>query len=112
MDCEIYCSNNSAKTRYSAKAGAHNLRLIEAGVEYRKISDLKCHEKFTYPPFNDIAIVKLESPIEFSDNIRPIDLPEFNHRLYWDDYCTLTGWGWTQYEGSCFIFLENLVCFF
>lgn len=57
------------------------------------------HEDFnTNPISNDIALLRLESPVEYTDNIQPVCLPggrseEIGSRGF------VTGWGLTQEYG-------------
>lgn len=42
---------------------------------------------------NDIALIKLKSPVAFSDTIMSACLPAANFILPHDDPCYVTGWG-------------------
>ncbi|KAJ1189990.1 hypothetical protein NDU88_006731 [Pleurodeles waltl] len=48
---------------------------------------------------NDIALLKLKSPLTFSDSVQPICLPGFDGQLSDDARLWVTGWGHTS-EGS------------
>nr|XP_009289871.1 transmembrane protease serine 5 isoform X2 [Danio rerio] len=45
---------------------------------------------------NDIALVKLKTPLNFSDTIRPVCLPQYDHDLPGGTQCWISGWGYTQ----------------
>uniref|UniRef100_A0A336M1S9 CSON008723 protein n=1 Tax=Culicoides sonorensis TaxID=179676 RepID=A0A336M1S9_CULSO len=63
--------------------GAQNIRENEPSQVYYKVpkSNIKFHEQWsTSSSANDIAIIKLPSPIVYNDRIRPINLPSRNDR--------------------------------
>lgn len=43
---------------------------------------------------NDIGLIKVDKDIEFTDKIKPINLPTENYQKI-DSYVTLSGWGAT-----------------
>lgn len=47
---------------------------------------------------NDIAIVKLEWPIEFTRIVRPVSLPSEGEEVQENQVLELTGFGWFFYE--------------
>ncbi|XP_059158838.1 chymotrypsinogen B-like [Physella acuta] len=59
---------------------------------YRNVSEQLLHVKYDDNPLQyDIGLLKLKTPIEFSDTIRPVCLPEGN---IWDSSpCFVTGYG-------------------
>lgn len=64
-------------------------------VETRNISSVVIHEAFTSTAVrdeNDIAIVKLDAPVQFGDSIVPICLPEPNED-FTNRVGTIVGWG-------------------
>ena len=44
---------------------------------------------------NDVAVIRVDRDIEFSDTVKPIKLPTHNFNRTRDDSVTLTGWGST-----------------
>ncbi|XP_063629952.1 transmembrane protease serine 9-like [Cydia splendana] len=62
-------------TRYVTKVIAHNFSL----------SDLS----------NDIALLKISSPITYSHAVRPVCLPKYQGRSYENSIATVSGWGAT-----------------
>ncbi|XP_059141422.1 chymotrypsinogen A-like [Physella acuta] len=59
-------------------------------INFKKSKMIRTVKYFTYPP-GDIAVYKLSSPLNFSDSVQPICLPEDN---VWDTTpCFATGWG-------------------
>ena len=70
------------------------------------------NEDFPYNPSllqYDIAILKLTSPLEFNDDVKPACMPteEMNSVEYSNDDCYISGWG----RSSKYNKLDNLVCF-
>ncbi|XP_067275825.1 ST14 transmembrane serine protease matriptase a [Pseudorasbora parva] len=56
------------------------------------------YNPYTYD--NDIALMELESPVTFSDTIRPICLPTATDVFPPGDVVTITGWGATREGGG------------
>lgn len=56
---------------------------------------------------NDIALLRLASPVQFTDIVRPICLPDIDFYSY--DVCYATGWGQTSAAHSNKIILLLLV---
>lgn len=56
-----------------------------------------------YNPYNfdnDIALMELDSPVKFSDYIRPICLPAAQHDFPMGNTVWITGWGATREGGE------------
>ena len=60
---------------------------------------------------HDFALVKLKSPLEYSDTIRPICLPASKNTMYEGQWAKAIGWGKTNSMYSFFIyrFLEHCI---
>ncbi len=52
----------------------------------------------TYVPLvkDDIALIKLDGDIEWSDSIRPVCLPKSVELSFSGRLATVAGWGWTD----------------
>ncbi|XP_073898195.1 transmembrane protease serine 11C-like [Castor canadensis] len=67
----------------------------------RTIKDIIIHEKYRYPAHdNDIAVVRLSSPVLYSSNIRRACLPEITHKLPPNSDVVVTGWGTLKSDGK------------
>ncbi|XP_027136260.1 transmembrane protease serine 5 [Larimichthys crocea] len=78
-------------TRSSAKMAQHTGYAVEK-VIYNKNYNHRSHD-------SDIALMKLRTPLNFSDTIRPVCLPRYDYDLPGGTQCWISGWGYTQPEG-------------
>ncbi|XP_035238445.1 elastase 2 like [Anguilla anguilla] len=84
---------SSSKT-YRVELGKHNLKETEAASVTIPAGKIIVHEKWN--PFfirNDIALIKLETPVTVGDAIMPACLPEAGFILPHNEACYVTGWG-------------------
>ncbi|XP_068453308.1 chymotrypsin-C-like [Clinocottus analis] len=84
----------SKSKEYRVALGKHNLVQTEEGVVFMGTANIVVHEKWN-PLFirNDIALIKLESPVTFSDSIMAACLPSAGFLLPHNEPCYVTGWG-------------------
>ncbi|XP_076147233.1 transmembrane protease serine 5 [Alosa pseudoharengus] len=75
-------------TRNSAKMGEYIGHAVEK-IIYNKNYNHRTHD-------NDIALMKLKTPLNFSDTIRPVCLPKYDFDLSGGTQCWISGWGYTQ----------------
>ncbi|XP_017770207.1 PREDICTED: chymotrypsin-1-like [Nicrophorus vespilloides] len=79
------------------------------------VEDIIVHED--YDPYNghknDIAILKLEDAIEFSDDVQPTVLPKAFQEVHPESESVLAGWGYEKSGGRAQRYLQrvNLVVF-
>uniref|UniRef100_A0A3Q2UDX9 Elastase 2 like n=1 Tax=Fundulus heteroclitus TaxID=8078 RepID=A0A3Q2UDX9_FUNHE len=84
----------SSSRQYRVALGKHNLKEDENGSAFLGTATIVVHEKWnSFFIRNDIALIKLESPVEFSDNIHAACLPPGGFILPHDAPCYVTGWG-------------------
>ncbi|TRY82328.1 hypothetical protein DNTS_000060 [Danionella cerebrum] len=85
---------------YRVYLGKHNLALSsESGSLAITPAKIIVHENWdSYNIRNDIALIKLPSPVTFSDKISPACLPDSGVTLPNNFPCYVTGWGrlWTN----------------
>ncbi|KAF4110055.1 hypothetical protein G5714_009307 [Onychostoma macrolepis] len=85
---------------YRVYLGKHNLELSsESGSLAISPSRIIVHENWdSYNIRNDIALIKLSSPVTFTDKISPACLPNSGNILPHNFSCYVTGWGrlWTN----------------
>uniref|UniRef100_A0A8C8DCI3 Acrosin n=1 Tax=Oncorhynchus tshawytscha TaxID=74940 RepID=A0A8C8DCI3_ONCTS len=69
----------------------------------RYVVEVRAHEKFHHPSYsNDIALLRLSSPLEYTDFVQPVctvedEMEEFNLNL---NQCFISGWGSTSFKGK------------
>ncbi|XP_034723549.1 transmembrane protease serine 5 isoform X2 [Etheostoma cragini] len=78
-------------TRTSAKMAQHTGYAVEK-IIYNKNYNHRSHD-------SDIALMKLRTPLNFSDTIRPVCLPQYDYDLPGGTQCWISGWGYTQADG-------------
>jgi len=79
---------------FIAVAGAHNFDTPSEGQEKRYIEKAVFHEEYNKRDnMNDIAVLKLETPIKFSSTIQPACLPSPGEIVPDEAVGTIAGWG-------------------
>ncbi|XP_037385187.1 transmembrane protease serine 11C-like [Talpa occidentalis] len=67
----------------------------------RGIKDIIVHEDYRYPAHdNDIAVVRLSSPVLYSSKIRRVCLPGDSHKFPPNSDAVVTGWGTLKNDGK------------
>ncbi|XP_068173527.1 ST14 transmembrane serine protease matriptase a [Antennarius striatus] len=101
-----HCVQDDGKTRLSHPGtwevylGLHTQRSIDSSVVKKNLRQIIPHPNyndFTYD--NDIALMELDSPVIFSDYIRPICLPSSQQDFEVGSTVWITGWGATREGG-------------
>jgi len=59
---------------------------------------------------DDIALIRVAEPIEYTDTILPICLPSPNVNLDQFKVCVVTGFGSTSYDGLCYFSVAFVDC--
>ncbi|KAF2892687.1 hypothetical protein ILUMI_13484 [Ignelater luminosus] len=100
-----HCVVGISSSKFSVVVGIN--KLDEEGTAY-KVKDVRSHDN--YNPFtveNDIAILKLSSPIEYNSKVAPVELEESEV----DDgtEAALSGWGSTSWPGSSPNDLQHII---
>lgn len=100
-----HCVQDDAKTRYSqpgvweAYLGLHIQRATGNSVK-RNLKQIISHPNYNSYTFdNDIALMELDSPVTYTDFIRPICLPSPQHVFPTGNTVWITGWGATREGG-------------
>jgi len=79
---------------FSVIAGSHHVEQAEAGEETRLVEQILQHPDYKNVTRNDIALLKIERPLKFSNTIRPICLPEQVEAIpSTKKSCMAAGWG-------------------
>lgn len=76
------------------------------GVEQRSLKRIISHPDYNQMTFDyDIALLELSEPLEFTNTIQPICLPDSSHMFPAGMSCWVTGWG-AMREGGILILVE------
>ncbi|XP_043842849.1 chymotrypsinogen 2-like isoform X2 [Dromiciops gliroides] len=82
-------------------AGEFDQGSDEEDIQVLKISQVFKNPKFNYfTVSNDITLIKLATPIQFSDTVSPICLPSSTDDFPSGSNCVTTGWGLTKHTNS------------
>lgn len=74
-------------------AGQHDLSEQEPQEQEREVDRAIIHPSYKWWLTSDIALLKLKSPLDFNDKLRPVCLPEVGEELAEGTNVTVTGWG-------------------
>lgn len=89
-----HCINLTENTINSYTVQYSVTNITRLGDTVAKVIDIIVHENFHNLTLqNDIALLKLESPIEFNEYARPIQLPKQNQYIPDGENVTVLGWG-------------------
>ncbi|XP_074496372.1 ST14 transmembrane serine protease matriptase a [Sebastes fasciatus] len=101
-----HCVQDSGSMRYSqpgtweAYLGLHTQNKIGSAVVKKNLKQVISHPNYnSYTYDNDIALMELDSPVTFSDYIRPICMPAPSHDFPIASTVWITGWGATREGG-------------
>lgn len=81
--------------------GLHTQQQIGSAVVKRSLVQVIAHPNYnSYTYDNDIALMELDSPVTYSDYIKPICLPAPTHDFPSGSNVWVTGWGATREGGE------------
>ncbi|XP_072168051.1 uncharacterized protein [Diadema setosum] len=82
---------------FVVKAGSlsHEYEDSTDSAQYRDVAEIFIHPNYDIPTLlgNDVALLKLSSPLNFTDAVQPVCLPRAHDVPDVGSYITLTGWG-------------------
>lgn len=91
--------------------GAHDIedhRFQDIPPQYFRVSRVILHPNFrfsaSHPDRYDVALIKLDSPVRFSDSVLPVCLPIEENLNFEGRKGVVTGWGKTDPALSKFLF--------
>ncbi|XP_041952915.1 chymotrypsin-like elastase family member 2A isoform X2 [Alosa sapidissima] len=93
----------SSSNTYRVALGKHDLTVTEEAAQFINAAKIIEHENYNILlSRNDIALIKLQTPVTVSHTIMPACLPDAGHVLDHDFPCYVTGWGrlWTDGPGA------------
>ncbi|XP_045101819.1 transmembrane protease serine 9-like [Portunus trituberculatus] len=81
------------------RLGAHNLLAVERSVQEMKVSRVVRHKDYdSRRLYNDVAMLTLSTPVEYTNEIRPVCLDNTG-KTYDGEDVTVAGWG-SMHEGG------------
>ena len=104
-----HCVEDVDSSRSKVRVGEHNQESDEE-AEHTDIQVVQTiyHERFPNPDFDyDIAVLKLEEPIDFQPHVVPICLPPDNYD-FTNKTGTVTGWGHERKHGRVQMILKQV----
>uniref|UniRef100_V5GLD3 Putative serine protease n=2 Tax=Ixodes ricinus TaxID=34613 RepID=V5GLD3_IXORI len=94
-----HCIHDRQPEEILIKIGAHDL-LNDDGVQYREAETMSIHPMYSERDMSyDVAVIKLNMPVNFTDTVRPVCLPGVGATLPENTTCFSTGWGQTRGTG-------------
>lgn len=109
-----HCVQDDGRTRFSqpgtweAYLGLHTQRKTGSAVVKKNLKQIIPHPNYNAYTFdNDIALMELDSPVIFSDYIRPICMPAAQHDFPTGNTVWITGWGATREGGFAATVLQK-----
>ncbi|XP_064479513.1 chymotrypsinogen A-like [Ornithodoros turicata] len=96
-----HCTDGTKASEMIVKAGCHDLTAREDTVQTRKVSKIIRHPAyFAHSKDSDISLIKLRTPVNFTDHVQPICLPKNMFSVpAIGSKCYTTGWGLTKGTG-------------
>ncbi|XP_054464661.1 transmembrane protease serine 11D [Anoplopoma fimbria] len=91
-----------SRSLFRVVAGLHVLSAPGDQTQIRSISEVKMHEDYNgVSPDNDVTLVLLSSPFDFTGHIQPVCTPHnVTHEFILNfTHCFITGWGSRYYRG-------------
>lgn len=93
--------SNNVNPNFKVVLGVHNIKKYEQSVQTRSFAKLFRHEQYNqYTLRNDIALIKLDKPVDFNDYVLPACIDEKDEFLPEGKESWLTGWGDKFYQSG------------
>lgn len=108
-----HCLIGFPKGTYFIRLGDHHSEIREDSEVEVFIENWFIHEQFRqgHQMNNDIAVIQLKHPIQFTNFIQPICLPDKDTKYEAGKNCTISGWGSIQYGKSSEFFSPKKLSF-
>ncbi|XP_054083388.1 LOW QUALITY PROTEIN: phenoloxidase-activating factor 2-like [Zeugodacus cucurbitae] len=89
-----HCARNAEPHLLVARAGEWDAQTKQEVLPYQdaRVKEIIRHEKYNDTHINDVALLILETPLKWEENVRPICLPESNVNFD-HSRCYISGWG-------------------
>lgn len=94
-----HCVEYFSANQISVIGGKHWHAETGENEQYRDVVSLTIHESYDWVDLvNDIAILRVDTPFEFNQYVRPVPLPAFMHETTAE--MVVTGWGAIHQNGT------------
>ncbi|XP_064412985.1 coagulation factor VII [Latimeria chalumnae] len=107
-----HCLDNVIMKHLVVVLGEHNTNTFDGTEQKRNVVEIISHENYRQAqPNHDIALLKLEKPVNFTDYVVPICLPEWRFAveiLSSIKYSTVSGWGQLNEKGPVALVLQRI----
>ena len=81
-------------------AGDFNFDKDDGTEQISKVVKIIIHEKYNnHKVTNDIALLKLETPLKMNDYVQPVELPSLHQPTPGGTKCVVSGWGSLSEDG-------------
>ncbi|KAM4697668.1 LOW QUALITY PROTEIN: prostasin [Rhinophrynus dorsalis] len=88
-------------TDYTANIGVYQLAMNEPNVQSIKVVEARKNPSYSENSFSaDLALVRLATPVTFTEAVKPVTLPSANMQFPVGMKCMVTGWGGIQHGVS------------
>ncbi|XP_050309146.1 proclotting enzyme-like [Anthonomus grandis grandis] len=97
-----HCVNGFARKDLLVTLGDHDRKSSNrlSHIEVRGVRSVRKHEHFDVGSYNnDIAILEMDAPINFDDNVYPVCLPSYENNDFTGRLGVVAGWGKTTENG-------------
>ncbi|XP_077385821.1 trypsin-1-like [Festucalex cinctus] len=92
--CAAHCFPNLITSNLLVYLGRQTQQGTNGNEQVRRVTQLIPHEDYNADTFNnDIALLRLDSPVEFTDYIQPVCLAAQGSTVATGTEVTVTGWG-------------------
>jgi len=92
---------------FKIRVGEHERYVSEGTEKEYQVEKIFIHPDYNYPSVinNDIAVLKLQTPIQFNKYVSPVCLPDNDVPVGTE--CYITGWGKVRHPGDMSIKLQQ-----
>lgn len=108
-----HCVDDLLTSQIRIRVGEYDFSHVQEQLPYieRAVAKKVVHPKYNFFTYEyDLALVKLDQPLDFAPHIRPICLPATNDLLIGDN-ATVTGWGRLSEGGTLPSVLQEVFSF-
>ncbi|XP_033028414.1 transmembrane protease serine 4 [Lacerta agilis] len=93
-----HCFRTNLVTKYWRVKGGSEILSSATAVPVEKVFVIDV--KYMFPKDEDIALVKLQNPLNLPGSVKPICLPFFDDEMVPGTPLWVTGWGYTKQDGT------------